>query len=114
MLILTGFIRIGRSEFPSSPIDEDSYERILTGLRVLDRMEDGVMQHVFTRDCKQAYVRILQEHERIEKGKKKKQGSQDVVVQADDLITFLQFHKREGGDADEVSESRDEHAIASG
>ncbi|KAI8057845.1 adaptin N terminal region-domain-containing protein [Syncephalis plumigaleata] len=100
MLILTGFIRIGRSEFPSSPIDEDSYERILTCLRVLDRMEDEVMQKVFTHDCKHAYVRILQEQERIEK-EKKKQDSNNVAVQADDLITFRQFHKREGGDADE-------------
>jgi coatomer subunit beta len=102
MLILTGFIRIGRSEFPSSPIDEDSYERILTCLRVLDRMKDGVMQEIFTRDCKHAYVRILQEQERIEK-EKKKQDSNNVTIQADDLITFRQFHKREGGDADEVS-----------
>ncbi|TPX48675.1 hypothetical protein SeMB42_g02914 [Synchytrium endobioticum] len=40
MLIMTSIIRVGRSEFPSSPIDEDSHDRIMACLRLLSSITD--------------------------------------------------------------------------
>lgn len=102
--MLTGFIRIGRSEFPSAPIDEDSYERILACLRVLDRMDDGAIRDVFTKDCKAAYVRILREQERVAQEAAERASQDAIGVQVDDAIVFRQFQRRDGGDIDEVAE----------
>ena len=37
---MTGMIRLGQSTFVSYPIDEDSYDRILSCIRALEHMDD--------------------------------------------------------------------------
>ncbi|RKO85232.1 adaptin N terminal region-domain-containing protein [Blyttiomyces helicus] len=64
MLIMTSIIRIGRSEFPTSPIDEDSHDRIAACLRVLSAVPfDQALKEVFLADCRHAFSQLLQAEE---------------------------------------------------
>lgn len=62
MLILTGIITVGQSQFVHIPIDEDSYDRVLTCLRVLGNVEPelGV---IFMEHCRAVYSKMVQEEE---------------------------------------------------
>jgi coatomer subunit beta len=62
MLIMTSIIRIGKSDFPSSKIDEDSHDRILMCLRVLSGGGGGdaeILKNVFLVDCRKAYKQLV-------------------------------------------------------
>jgi coatomer subunit beta len=62
MLIMTSIIRIGKSDFPTSKIDEDSHDRILMCLRVLSGGGGGdteFMKNVFLVDCRKAYKQLV-------------------------------------------------------
>jgi coatomer subunit beta len=104
MLIMTSIIRIGKSEFPTSQIDEDSHDRILTCLRVLASLpQDTMMKDVFLVDCRHAYSQLIQAEER----KTKEQQAKDkkiVKIHTDDMISFrhLKSKKALGGVGDEV------------
>lgn len=64
MLIMISIIRIGKSEFPTSQIDEDSHDRVLTCLRVLSSYpEDEFMKEVFLVECRNAYSQLIQAEE---------------------------------------------------
>lgn len=105
MLIQTGIIRIGRSRFATSPIDEDATERVMTCLRVLDNlsptspassMGKSAMEQAFLEDCHNAFVHIIQEEEE-EKRRKKEIGELDGGrgkegwVGVEETIGFRQF-----------------------
>ncbi|KAJ1554953.1 coatomer subunit beta [Nowakowskiella sp. JEL0078] len=61
MLILTSIIRVGKSEFSSSPIDEDSNDRISVCLRVLSSVPgETVLKEVFVEECRKAYAQIVE------------------------------------------------------
>ncbi|CAG8443026.1 1048_t:CDS:10 [Acaulospora colombiana] len=102
MLIMASIIRVGQSQFVSTPIDEDSYDRIMSCLHVLEQLSiDASIKNVFLQDTKKAYTRIVEDEEKRTAVKKAKDKS-TVAVQVDDLISFRQFSKRNlGDDADE-------------
>ncbi|CAG8532070.1 11588_t:CDS:10 [Diversispora eburnea] len=97
MLIMSSVIRVGQSQFVTTPIDEDSYDRIMSCLHVLERLSlDNSIKKVFLQDTKAAYSRIKRT------AAKKAKDKSSVSVQIDDLISFRQFSKRNVGDeADE-------------
>jgi coatomer subunit beta len=59
MLIMTSMIRIGQSDFVSIPLDEDSYDRMLSCLRVLGNLDRDVID-IFVKDCKAVYANMVQ------------------------------------------------------
>lgn len=64
MLIMTSIIRVGRSDFPTSPIDEDSYDRIATCLRTLSSVpEDELMREIFLGECRRAFRELVESQE---------------------------------------------------
>lgn len=112
MLIMTSIIRVGQSPFSSAPIDEDSVERIMTCLQSLatasaprsSPQDADPLRQIFLHDTQAAYTGMVQHGEEKAKEKKAKE-SKSSAIQADDLITFRQFAKKAGGDADEVRRS---------
>ena len=62
MLIMTGVINVGQSKFVTVPIDEDSYDRILTCLRVLGGA-DGSVHDVFMKHCREVYSQLMKNEE---------------------------------------------------
>ncbi|KAI5474319.1 coatomer protein complex, subunit beta [Pseudohyphozyma bogoriensis] len=110
MLMMTSIIRVGQSHFASVPIDEDAQERISNCLQSLALMsatssvqisEQAPIKQIFLSDTKSAYAKMVKaEEKKVEEQKKK--DSKAVAVQADDLISFRQFSKKNGsGDSDE-------------
>ncbi|KAJ3020287.1 coatomer subunit beta [Thoreauomyces humboldtii] len=96
MLIMTSVVRLGRSEFPSSPIDEDSLERVLTCLRTLSSLpEDELMRQIFLVDCRTAFTKLLESQDRTLKSKVA--DKKEVKVQADDAIIFRQLKSKRSG-----------------
>ena len=64
MLVLTSIIRVGKSEIPASPIDEDSHDRIMTCLRVLSTVPDQtVLKEVFLQECRKAFTELIKAEE---------------------------------------------------
>ena len=93
MLVMTGVLRLGKSQFVTSAIDEDSAERILLCLRFLDDYDNDALKSVFLQDCKKAFDQIVNE----ENGKKDstQKGVVTVVTHADDLLRFRQLTQLE-------------------
>ncbi|KAF9429438.1 coatomer subunit beta, partial [Entomortierella beljakovae] len=102
MLIMTSIIRVGQSQFANTPIDEDSYDRIMSCLHVLEKFsQDPAIKHVFLEDTKAVFGKMVQAEEK-RKEEKKAKDNKNTRIQADDLITFRQFNKAKHGDeADE-------------
>ncbi|CAG8609113.1 5715_t:CDS:2, partial [Scutellospora calospora] len=102
MLIMASVIRVGQSQFVSTPIDEDSYDRIMSCLHVLEQFSiDASIKSAFLQDTKAAFARIVEAEEKRTATKKAKNKTV-AAVQVDDLISFRQFSKRNLGDeADE-------------
>ncbi|KAG0239327.1 coatomer subunit beta [Actinomortierella wolfii] len=98
MLIMTSILRVGQSQFASSPIDEDSYDRIMSCLHVLEKFDqDPAIKEVFLHDTKAVFGKMVQAEEKLKQEKKAKE-SKSSRVQVDDLITFRQFSKAKHGD----------------
>ncbi|CAG8574988.1 6461_t:CDS:10 [Racocetra fulgida] len=95
-------VKVGQSQFVSTPIDEDSYDRIMSCLHVLEQLSiDASIKSAFLQDTKAAFARIVEAEEKRTAAKKAKDKSV-AAVQVDDLISFRQFSKRNLGDeADE-------------
>ncbi|KAJ3382672.1 coatomer subunit beta [Lobulomyces angularis] len=104
MLIMTSIIRIGKSDFPISKIDEDSHERILTCLRVLSIKKSensNFMNEIFLEDCRNAYKNLVLT-DQLKKDEKLKKDKKIIKVHADDLIGFRHLKsKRVLGGTDE-------------
>ncbi|KAJ1791711.1 coatomer subunit beta, partial [Coemansia sp. RSA 2399] len=89
MLIMAGVIRIGQSAFVTTPIDEDSYSRVLACIRALEFMDEDseVLGDAFIRDTQSAFARLVKGEVKRAKDEEK-QSSQDSAVQVDDAISF--------------------------
>jgi vesicle coat complex subunit len=60
MLIMTSTIRVGQSKFVTTPIDEDSQERILNCVQTLsDAKEKDSVNNIFLEDTKAAYAKMV-------------------------------------------------------
>ncbi|KAG9306557.1 hypothetical protein G9A89_004754 [Geosiphon pyriformis] len=94
MLIMVSIIRVGESPFVTTPIDEDSHDRIMSCLHVLEQLSrDTAIKSVFLHDTKASFARIVEAEEKRTAAKKAKDKS-PTAVQVDDLIIFRQFSKR--------------------
>jgi coatomer subunit beta len=105
MLMMTSIIRIGQSQFASVPIDEDAQERITNCLQSLAGFgtvqEKTPIKEIFLHDTQAAFSKMVA-HEEKKAAERKAKDSKAVAVQADDLISFRQFSKKNrAGDADE-------------
>lgn len=101
MLIMTSIIRVGQSHFSAVPIDEDSVERITTCLQALAEIPEAKpVKEIFLHDTQAAYTQMVA-HVEKKAAEKRTKDMKNIAVQADDLISFRQFNKRQGGDADE-------------
>ncbi|KAJ2779854.1 coatomer subunit beta [Coemansia javaensis] len=60
-LIMAGIIRIGQSSFVATPIDEDSYDRVLACVRALEHMDEdaAVLEGAFIEDTQSAFARLV-------------------------------------------------------
>lgn len=109
MLIMTSIIRLGRSELPVSPMDEDAYDRVMSCLRILSASgdvdaqgEQALVKKVFLDECRNTYAELLKsdgykrsvdkKNAILGKSSTKKPKAQ---VQVDDVITcrFLKTKK---------------------
>lgn len=64
MLIMTSIIRVGKSEFTTTPIDEDSLDRILMCLRALSNpLDDQTIKAVFLEKCRSAFAVLIHEQD---------------------------------------------------
>ena len=64
MLIMTSIIRAGKSSHVTLQIDEDSYSRIITCIRVLSSVpHEKVMVQSFLNDTKVAFGKLIQARE---------------------------------------------------
>lgn len=109
MLIMTSIIRVGQSQFSTSPIDEDSQDRITSCLQSLAELtivpeptEEQAIKQIFLEDTQAAYTKMVK-HEEKKAREKKLKDSKATAIQPDDLISFRQFNKKTGGDVDDVS-----------
>ena len=64
MLIMTSVVRVGQSKFSSTPIDEDSMERIIGCLRTLSDAnsqtpEEAELETIYLQDTKAAYAKMV-------------------------------------------------------
>jgi hypothetical protein len=60
MLVMTSTIRVGQSKFATTPIDEDSSERILNCIQTLSVLEvEPVVHDIFLSDTKAAYSKMV-------------------------------------------------------
>ncbi len=102
MLILTSIIRVGKSEFPASQIDEDSHERISHCLKVLSGFMVKEMTDVFLVDTRKAFTQLTLAEEK--KSKSAIQTKKVVKVHVDDLLSFRHLRSKKGLNAssDEV------------
>ncbi|OMJ15708.1 Coatomer subunit beta [Smittium culicis] len=72
LLVMIGIIRIGQSSFVQSPIDEDSYDRILACIRALEHKDEDSeeLELAFLDDSQAAFTRLVKsQDERLEKSK---------------------------------------------
>jgi coatomer subunit beta len=99
MLIMTSTIRVGQSKFSSTPIDEDSNERILNCIQTLSELEvKPVVHSIFLSDTKAAYSKMVAAQEKKAAEKRELEVAKQDVVQVDDLLTFRQFTKKAADD----------------
>ncbi|KAI9143030.1 adaptin N terminal region-domain-containing protein [Paraphysoderma sedebokerense] len=109
MLIMTSILRIGQSQYPAAPIDENSMDHILGCLKTLtamagneERVEIEEVKKAYLVECRSAFSRMLSGQEAKLQAKKNLNKKQ-VQIQADDLISFrlLKNKKNADGDLDE-------------
>ncbi|KAJ3395260.1 coatomer subunit beta [Entophlyctis sp. JEL0112] len=95
MLIMTSIIRVGKSEFSASPIDEDSNERVDCCLRVLSGVYGDALNKVFLDDTRRAFSQLMHS---TEKKNATKDGAKKKAVksEADDLIVFRHLKGKKG------------------
>ncbi|KAJ1538148.1 coatomer subunit beta, partial [Cladochytrium tenue] len=99
MLIMTSIVRVGRSEFVTARIDEDSAERVTACIRILSGTYGHSLDPVFLADTRRAFAQLVEvERASVAKAKSKTRKA-TVASHADDLITFRHLKsKRAVGD----------------
>ena len=61
---MANIICVGQSQFASNPIDEDSYDRIMSCLHILEQLStDDSIKSVFLHDTRAAFARIVEAEE---------------------------------------------------
>ncbi|KAJ2781002.1 coatomer subunit beta [Coemansia interrupta] len=115
VLIMAGIIRIGQSNFVTTPIDEDSYDRVLACIRALEHMDEDseVLTDAFISDTQSAFTRLVKGEAARADAEAKKTKSER-AVQVDDAIGFRLLAKK-GGVSSEDNDDLDRDAeVAAG
>jgi len=61
---MASIIRVGQSQFAASPIDEDTYDRIMACMHALQEFSnDNTIKSIFLHDTKAALTRIVENEE---------------------------------------------------
>jgi len=104
MLYVSSMLNLGKSGILSAPIDDDSYARIMSCLRVLSEPAAEVNE-VFSSLCHNSFSDMLAAETKATEEAKSKSKGKVVQVQADDLISFRALR---AADADEDTLDTDE------
>ncbi|KAI8831069.1 adaptin N terminal region-domain-containing protein [Chytriomyces cf. hyalinus JEL632] len=110
MLIMTSIIRVGKSEFSVTPIDEDSHERINNCLRVLSGAYGNVLDRVFLEETRGAFSQLLQSVDKKHPKNESLLNSKKKVAiggAADDVIVFRQLKGKRGGGGELLGDAYD-------
>lgn len=96
MLILTSIIRVGRSDIVSIKIDDDTYDRIMTCLRLLsnDNKNDDVVKETFLKEGRIVFPKLLKAKDDLQK--QEDEQERKVKEQADDSIMFRYLFANSG------------------
>ncbi|KAJ3110439.1 coatomer subunit beta [Phlyctochytrium bullatum] len=105
MLIMTSIIRVGKSEFPTSQIDEDTHERISNCLKILSGVisDELGLRQVFLKDTRKAFTQLTAATDK-KIAETKLKDKKVVKVQADDLLIFRQLKPKKAGGLDLADE----------
>ncbi|KAJ1824208.1 coatomer subunit beta [Coemansia sp. RSA 2599] len=115
VLIMAGIIRIGQSSFVTTPIDEDSYDRVLACIRALEHMDEDseVLTDAFIKDTQSAFARLVKgEAARAAAEDQKKKSER--AVQVDDAIEFRLLAKKNAVAADDIDSLERDAELATG
>eukprot|EP01087_Luapelamoeba_hula_P000371 TRINITY_DN1026_c0_g1_i1.p1 TRINITY_DN1026_c0_g1~~TRINITY_DN1026_c0_g1_i1.p1 ORF type:complete len:975 (+),score=207.36 TRINITY_DN1026_c0_g1_i1:169-3093(+) len=112
LLIMVGLLRLGQSNKPRNPIDEDSVQRIALCIQLICQScsdgKDEFLEGTFLRGCRAAFNEVLKEKQKeyeAEKAKTKVESS----MQPDDILIVPQLRgKRLAGGADDKDHLEDE------
>ncbi|KAJ2693576.1 coatomer subunit beta, partial [Coemansia spiralis] len=87
-LIMAGIVRIGQSSFVATPIDEDSYDRVLACIRALEHMDEdtAALSGAFIEDTQGAFARLVRGEDR--RAEEERKSSREGAVQVDSAIAF--------------------------
>jgi coatomer subunit beta len=95
MLLLTGVLQLGKAGGVGQTMDADSQERITMYLHVLSKGEQGEVQHLCLRQCREAFSAMLSERQAAEAAEQPKEDELvEVARQADDLLVVRQLRGR--------------------
>lgn len=103
MLVMTGVIRLGQSQFCSAPIDDDNYDRIIGNIKVLGE-KDSPVKTAYSEDTRAAYSQMLAR--RPDTKAAQDQVQKKVKVEVDDLVPFRLLASK-GGRGGEDEYARD-------
>ncbi|KAJ2611652.1 coatomer subunit beta [Coemansia sp. RSA 1365] len=107
VLIMAGIIRIGQSSFVTTPIDEDSYDRVLTCIRALEYMHEdaSILADAFIADTQGAFARLVVGQDK-RAAEEVRRNTADNAVRVDDAIDFRLLASKDtaGVDADDSLE----------
>ncbi|KAJ1678927.1 coatomer subunit beta, partial [Spiromyces aspiralis] len=112
MLIMTGIIRLGQSKFVTYPIDEDSYDRILSCIRALEHIEDedsGILASAFLEASEKAVANLISVED-SRQGKEKRENAEKVAAEVDEGISFNLLSK--GSELEDVGPLDNEIVLA--
>ncbi|KAJ3254283.1 coatomer subunit beta [Boothiomyces macroporosus] len=95
MLIITSIIRVGKSSFVSAQIDEDSYGRLVTCIRVLaSNPIDNAMVQSFLNDSRKAFGKIIESRDKVNT----KTSGSNIKAQVDDVVNFRLLKSKKNGE----------------
>ena len=97
MLYMTCMLHLGKSTIPTTSIDEDSYSRIISCLRVLSD-PDADVAVIFEKQCHDSFSKMLAAETQRKEADKNKGKPKVLAVQADDLISFRALRTAEDDD----------------
>ncbi|KAJ2232750.1 coatomer subunit beta [Coemansia sp. RSA 1286] len=115
VLIMAGIIRIGQSNFVTTPIDEDSYDRVLACIRALEHMDEDseVLTDAFIKDTQSAFARLVK-GETARAAAEDKKNKIERAVQVDDAIEFRLLAKKNAAASEDVDSLERDAELATG
>jgi coatomer subunit beta len=94
MLTMSSIIRVGRSQFVKTRIDEDSVDRIMSCFRALAEFKQiKDVEDVFLKETKSAYVTMLAADDKTHRDKAQAEKNKS-AIHVDDVISIRQLVKR--------------------